>query len=181
MIYRPGAITRDPIRRCEREGRTFHGLFARTEARPRPWSLGQSRFCFTSSDRKKRQPSQSYEGENHGACANLGGGSWGVAHPANQICLDSCDGSIELWQVARLAGLVALVLQSDGKAIAGGQFSKANLPGHLNLARFKADGSVDPSYTPPEAELKKIGITSLVLQPDGKLLVGADGGVIRLN
>jgi len=80
-----------------------------------------------------------------------------------------------------LAGITTLALQNDGKIIAGGSFGNANLTGRKNLARFNADGSLDSGYTPPEKETSFIGISVLLLQPDGKLLVGGDGGVIRLN
>ena len=61
----------------------------------------------------------------------------------------------------------SIVLQPDGKVLAGGG---------TNLARLNTDGSVDPSFTSTG-----FGIESLALQSDGKILVGSiqSGAIVR--
>jgi uncharacterized delta-60 repeat protein len=69
----------------------------------------------------------------------------------------------------------ALAAQADGRVILGGQFStlrpSIGLPaGRNNLARVNVDGSLDLSFDPNANG----PIRAVVLQPDGKLLVGGD-------
>lgn len=73
----------------------------------------------------------------------------------------------------------ALVVQTDGKILVGGEFWLANGQPRTNLVRLLPDGSVDPSYAP-----QGIGpVNCLVIQPDGQLLVAARGtnGLLRLT
>jgi uncharacterized delta-60 repeat protein len=73
---------------------------------------------------------------------------------------------------ARGSKVRALALQPDGKIFVGGE-NAAQLPA---LARLNPDGTGDPTFVPPAFEEGyygfRLGIRSLVLQPDGKLLVG---------
>lgn len=73
----------------------------------------------------------------------------------------------------------AIVVQSDGKIIVGGEFWLVNGQPRTNLVRLLPDGSVDPSYAP-----LGIGpVNCLAIQPDGQLLVAARGtnGLLRLT
>src|SRR5213083_1229289 len=66
--------------------------------------------------------------------------------------------------------LSAVVVQSDGKIIIGGQFTTVRGLARTNLARLNVDGSGDAMFNPPIAfDL----VDALALQPDGKLLVGS--------
>jgi uncharacterized delta-60 repeat protein len=82
----------------------------------------------------------------------------------------------------------ALVLQPDGKLIAGGAFSKYDGASCNKIARLNSDGSLDNSFA------TGIGfrgnVMALALQADGKIIVGgmlgnfngvACGGLVRLN
>jgi uncharacterized delta-60 repeat protein len=63
----------------------------------------------------------------------------------------------------------AVIPQPDGKVIAAGRFTQANGVGRNRIARFKFDGSLDPTFDPgtgADAE-----ITAAVLQPDGGIVV----------
>lgn len=79
-------------------------------------------------------------------------------------------------------------LQSNGKIIVGGSFSRYQGISYNNLIRLNSNGSIDTSF--------QIGtgfngsIESIILQPDGKILIGgafssyqgiATNGLIRLN
>lgn len=80
-----------------------------------------------------------------------------------------------------LRSVTCLALQADGKVLAGGSFGPLNIPDRTNLARFAADGTLDTAYAPPKQQLASLQVRVLVLQADGKLLVGGNGGVLRLD
>jgi uncharacterized delta-60 repeat protein len=82
----------------------------------------------------------------------------------------------------------AVALQADGRIIIGGGFTSYNGTATLGLARLNANGTLDPTFaTLTPATLRQI--TSLAIQPDGKVLVGSTnsftagqaGLVARLN
>ncbi|QYM79159.1 putative Ig domain-containing protein [Horticoccus luteus] len=66
-----------------------------------------------------------------------------------------------------------IVRQNDGKLIIGGQFTQVRTytaapVDRNNLARFNRDGTVDLSFNPNVND----AVTTLLLQPDGKIVVG---------
>lgn len=63
-----------------------------------------------------------------------------------------------------------VVLQPDGKVLIGGTFTAVNGLQRTNVARLNADGSVDPSFN-PNGPLPYLAVSSLALQPDGKVLI----------
>lgn len=67
-------------------------------------------------------------------------------------------------------GVYAVLIQSDGKIIMGGDFR--NLAGRActNLGRLFPDGSFDTNFTASASSI----VYSLALQPDGKVLVGGE-------
>ncbi|MBI5772005.1 MAG: immunoglobulin domain-containing protein [Verrucomicrobia bacterium] len=70
--------------------------------------------------------------------------------------------------------LYALAHAPGGKVYAGGYFTHVNGTALSHLARFNADGSIDPAFSPaPNSEVR-----ALALQGDGKLLVGGGFGAI---
>ena len=90
---------------------------------------------------------------------------------------------------AYLYGTVnALLLQQDGKILVGGCFSMLAGQSRTNLARLNRDGKLDSSFNPPAGDSVLLGsVSSLVLQPDGKILVGGgfsypgNTNIVRLN
>ncbi len=64
-----------------------------------------------------------------------------------------------------------LVLQPDGKFLIGGQFTNYNGVSRNHIARVNADGSVDTTFNPGSTGFVGF-VYSLVLQADGKVLVG---------
>jgi uncharacterized delta-60 repeat protein len=82
-----------------------------------------------------------------------------------------------------------IALQPDGKILVGGTFSNYNNTPRNALARLNADGTLDPSFALTGAGLGGF-VQAIVVQPDGKLLVGgnlqsydseARGSLVRLN
>lgn len=77
----------------------------------------------------------------------------------------------------------AMVLQSDGKLVVGGQFTLAALPNATEatkrnrLARLNTDGTLDASYDPNANG----NVLALALQSDGKLLVGGSFTTLQPN
>ncbi|AHJ97068.1 T9SS type A sorting domain-containing protein [Hymenobacter swuensis] len=72
--------------------------------------------------------------------------------------------------VAQPAIIYDVVRQADGKYIIGGNFTAINGIAASRLARLEPDGTLDAAYT---AVCRANGtVTSLALQPDGRLLVG---------
>ena len=74
-------------------------------------------------------------------------------------------------------GLVScMALQADGKLLLGGDFDEVNGTARYGLARLNPTGTLDATYAPQAAF--GTTITNLVLQPDGKLLVGGKFSVL---
>jgi uncharacterized delta-60 repeat protein len=68
----------------------------------------------------------------------------------------------------------ALVLQTDQRILVGGEFTSVCGQSNSYLARLNADGSLDRSFNPPGQT--DGAVSSLLRQPDGKLLVGGSFG-----
>ena len=68
----------------------------------------------------------------------------------------------------------SIVVQPDEKILIGGDFFLVNGFSRNRVARLNSDGSLDFSFNP--AAGLNAGVTSLALQPDGKIVVG--GGFI---
>jgi uncharacterized delta-60 repeat protein len=69
-----------------------------------------------------------------------------------------------------------IVRQTDGKLIAGGYFSEINGQAVRRLARFNTNGTLDATFVPGTS--LNGNVTSLALQPDGRLLV-TDAAVVQ--
>lgn len=62
-----------------------------------------------------------------------------------------------------------IAVQPDGMHLIGGDFSQIGGAPHGNLARFRADGTVDASFTTNVAGGQ---VNSIAVQPDGKIVIG---------
>ncbi len=83
-----------------------------------------------------------------------------------------------------------IALQSDGKVLVTGWFDHFNGLPRMQLVRLASDGSVDTTFNFGSGPVLPGGENSVVVQPDGKILVGgcftsfsgyARSGVVRLN
>src|SRR5262249_46715308 len=84
------------------------------------------------------------------------------------------------------AVVLALALQTDGKLLAGGNFTALQGVPRNALTRLNPDGTVDTSFQPPFDAA--VWVNAIRIQPDGKILVGGslaagdgEGFVARLN
>jgi uncharacterized delta-60 repeat protein len=66
--------------------------------------------------------------------------------------------------------VTAMALQPDGKAIVYGDFAKMNGVTRNRLARLNADGTTDATFNAGEGFNGQVNV--IVVQPDGKVLVG---------
>jgi uncharacterized delta-60 repeat protein len=73
----------------------------------------------------------------------------------------------------------ALAIQSDGKILAGGDFTTLNGVTRNRLVRLNSDGTVDTAFYTNLGTALGGTVSSITLQSDGKILVG--GGFTTLN
>ena len=64
----------------------------------------------------------------------------------------------------------SVVLQSDGKILIGGGFTKYNGTGRNHIARINTNGSLDAGFNPGSGA--NSNINSVAVQSDGKILIG---------
>jgi uncharacterized delta-60 repeat protein len=108
----------------------------------------------------------------------LTGGTFSTANgtPRSDIARFNPDGTNDLSfnPGAGVAGgsnvVSALARQADGKVLLGGDFTSVNGVGRNGIARLNADGSFDDSFNPGLGTTAQIN--EIVVQPDGKILVG---------
>jgi len=72
--------------------------------------------------------------------------------------------------------VVTHAVQADGKVLIGGGFGEVDGEVREGIARLNPDGSLDSSFNPTGVQWA----ASIVLQPDGKALIGGNG-IARLN
>ncbi len=77
-----------------------------------------------------------------------------------------------------VARVSTIALQADGKVLIGGGFTTVNGVARGNIARLNSDGSLDTGFLNGLAGAS-ITVSTLALQPDGKVLLG--GGFVQVN
>jgi uncharacterized delta-60 repeat protein len=82
----------------------------------------------------------------------------------------------------------SLVLQSDGKVLLGGFFATVGGSNRNDIARLNPNGTLDASFQPGSGVdgpgiVASVGVGSMALQPDGRVLLGGDfrlvNGLVR--
>ncbi len=68
--------------------------------------------------------------------------------------------------------VTSLAIQTDGKILVGGYFTEISGQIRNSLGRLNADGSLDTGFNPGVGGSGNTSVNSLVLQADGKILVG---------
>jgi uncharacterized delta-60 repeat protein len=68
-------------------------------------------------------------------------------------------------------------LQPDGKILIAGLFTLVNGVSRNRIARLNTDGSIDPTFAPPSG--MDGSVYSLALQPDGKILIAGEFGLVN--
>ncbi|MGI4864437.1 MAG: T9SS type A sorting domain-containing protein [Janthinobacterium lividum] len=93
----------------------------------------------------------------------------------NAIARLNADGSLDtnFAQASTVSdsGVRSLLLQPDGRVLAGGIFTSSNSTALSSILRFNTDGSLDTSFAPTGTGLNG-EVYSQALQPDGKVLAG---------
>lgn len=114
--------------------------------------------------------------------------------PQNYIARLNSDGSLDESFVIDKGfdgSVNTIVLQTDGKILVGGDFFSYNGVRRDNIARLNSDGSLDESFnTGTGFDMDSLGVFSLVIQPDSKIIVGGNfysfngssrNNILRLN
>jgi uncharacterized delta-60 repeat protein len=100
----------------------------------------------------------------------------------NYVCRLNADGTLDLSFNQSGTGLngpvETIALQPDGKVLVGGAFSAYNGTSRSLICRLNSDGTLDATFNPTGSGLNAY-VTTLTLQPDGKVLVG--GGFSNYN
>lgn len=110
-----------------------------------------------------------------------------VGQPRYSIARLNADGGLDTTFTPETNGTVyAMAVQPDGKILIGGSFNILEEQPCTNLGRLNPDGSLDTTFHPEASSEDGIsGVTALIVQPDGKILVGGLftilGGQIRNN
>jgi uncharacterized delta-60 repeat protein len=90
------------------------------------------------------------------------------------------DGRVLTDFAGRADAAAAVAVQADGKLVVAGTSG-----GDLAVARYRPDGSPDPTFSGDGRVVTDFGgavqATSVALQPDGKILVAGTAGVVRYN
>jgi uncharacterized delta-60 repeat protein len=68
----------------------------------------------------------------------------------------------------------ALAVQSDGKILIGGDFTEFNGTSVNRVIRLNADGTEDTAFTANLGTAANQNVREIVVQPDGKILIGGD-------
>ena len=79
----------------------------------------------------------------------------------------------------------SLAIQPDGKILVGGYFTTVGGASRASLVRLNADGSVDTTFTPNLTGDSIFYVSTIVVQPDGKILIAGSfkgvGGALRFD
>ena len=111
----------------------------------------------------------------------------GTNTPRGRVARLNADGSFDAAFNPNVKdGSVSAILpQADGKILLGGSFSNlqpngaASATSRVGIARVNADGSLDTGFDP---RINDFGyVTSIVEQPDGKILFGGQFGSVQPN
>ena len=111
---------------------------------------------------------------------------WASAHSG--FAANESDGTLDLpFDAGSFTNgqVLATALQSDGKLLVGGEFSKMHGVPRVGFARLNADGTIDPSFD--VGLLQGSSVSQIIVQSDSKILIignfrtGTLFGIARLN
>lgn len=102
------------------------------------------------------------------------------SYPLHNLLRLNIDGSIDSTFISGTGfdkSVRAIVIQNDGKILAGGDFRYYNGTTIGGIARLLPNGELDPSFNPPANTYSSI--ETIEVDNDGKILIG--GGIIFYN
>ena len=115
-------------------------------------------------------------------------GSPAASHAIPYLARLHADGSVDTGYVPNVDHCVhSIALSSDGSAVIGGEFGTVGNMARVRIARVLASGALDTSFDPGSGASGSV--QAIVVQPDGKILVGGEfdrfagnaaGGLVRL-
>jgi uncharacterized delta-60 repeat protein len=88
--------------------------------------------------------------------------------------IDSSFNPLLTYQGSGGGSVSALALQADGAVIIGGAFQTVNTIGRVGYARLNANGGLDSGFIIPFDPAYTPLIYAILVQPDGKILIGGD-------
>lgn len=94
---------------------------------------------------------------------------------SNNIARLNTDGSFDHLFNQRTGAngtVLATAVQSNGRTIIGGEFSRYNYQNAFNITRIKADGELDPSFNTGSGT--NGNIYTIAIQGNGKILIGGE-------
>lgn len=110
----------------------------------------------------------------------IAGGDTAVNVPVSDtINRVNSDGSLDttfITKAGKPGQVRKIVFQPDGKLVIGGDFNWVNGVRRNGVARLNTDGSLDTTFVPYFNTSPQAAVRALALQPDGKIVVGMDGG-----
>ncbi len=120
-----------------------------------------------------------------GAFTQIGG------QTRNHMARLNADGTLDAgFNPGANGDVYSLAVQTDGKVLVGGWFTQVGGQARNRLARLNADGTLDASFDVGIDPFASEPVRSIVVQPDGKVLVGGAfssvggptrNGLVRLN
>ncbi|HVQ36065.1 MAG TPA: delta-60 repeat domain-containing protein, partial [Pyrinomonadaceae bacterium] len=98
----------------------------------------------------------------------------------NRVARLNADGSLDSSFISTTvvaSSVRVIAVQCDGKIIIGGFFDQYDGMSRNNIARINSDGSLDPTFNPGSGTsgnefFENGAIEAIVIQPDGKILIG---------
>lgn len=104
-------------------------------------------------------------------------------NPCSGILRLTADGNFDSSFNSAGTGLIgdvnAIVIQADGKIVVGGELFSYNGTAIQNIIRLNADGSLDATFTVNIGSGNVNRVTTLALQPDGKIVIA--GNFLPIN
>ncbi len=105
----------------------------------------------------------------------VGGGFTSLSgQPRNRLGRLHADGTLDTLFDPGASGGIAycLAVQTDGKILVGGDFTTLGGQSRSRIGRLNADGTLDTTFNPGVSGGSFPGVNCLLVQPDGKILVG---------
>jgi len=183
------AITEEPISQTKHEGDSVTFSVTAAGSAPLTYQWRKEELALPGATNSFLTLTN-VQGSDEGNYGVLITNSWGAVTSAVAILIVKTPTS-GAFSASASGPIGAIVVQSDGKIVVGGGFSSLSGQSRSGLGRFNVDGTLDTSFTPgansyvvDRWRLRPF-VASLVVQPDGKILVGGTfdslGGLIRTN